>query len=112
MSEQPVDAEAVHDLLAKLPRVKITPETISQNTIDHWYKREADYRTRLAGIADLVDPCPPPRVYEGMDWCPTHPGSPWPCTSTQVAWLARGLDIPATAKSILAALPVPEEFEW
>ncbi|MFD9948807.1 hypothetical protein ACFWYW_46850 [Nonomuraea sp. NPDC059023] len=46
------NADAIHHLLRALPRQKITPETIDQRTIDHWYKREDHYRQLLSAIAE------------------------------------------------------------
>jgi hypothetical protein len=45
---------------------------------------------RLQQIAQRLTPCPIPDVSEGWDLC-AH-GLPWPCPSTEAAWLARGLD--------------------
>ena len=45
---------------------------------------------RLQQIAQRLAPCPIPDFSEGWDLC-AH-GLPWPCPSTEAAWLARGLD--------------------
>lgn len=45
---------------------------------------------RLQQIARRLTPCPIPDFSEGWDLC-AH-GLPWPCPSTEAAWLARGLD--------------------
>lgn len=37
-------------LLPRLPRVKITPQTISQNIIDRWYGYETEYRQTIAEL--------------------------------------------------------------
>lgn len=37
-------------LLPRLPRVKITPETITQTTIDRWYGYETEYRQTIAEL--------------------------------------------------------------
>jgi hypothetical protein len=44
---------------------------------------------RLAKIADLLGPCPPPDMASGNDQC-AH--GTWPCVITQAAWLAQGRD--------------------
>ena len=49
-----------------------------------------DLERRLQQIAQRLTPCPIPDVTEGWDLC-AH-GLPWPCPSTEAAWLARGLD--------------------
>lgn len=41
------DLPGLHDMLANLPRVKVTPENISQPTIDRWYRAEAEYRAEV-----------------------------------------------------------------
>lgn len=46
---------------------------------------------RLQQIAQRISPCPVPDVSEGWDLC-AH-GVPWPCPSTEAAWIARGLDL-------------------
>lgn len=55
---------------------------------------------RLEQIAKLVAPCPPPT--DGSS-CPCGRGA-WPCSTTRVAWIARGQD-PAreTQKALRAA---------
>lgn len=43
-------------LLPRLPRVKITPQTISQTIIDRWYGHETEYRQTIAGLrAELAE---------------------------------------------------------
>lgn len=37
-------------LLPRLPRVKITPQTITQTIIDRWYDYETDYRQTIAEL--------------------------------------------------------------
>jgi hypothetical protein len=52
------DPNAIVTLLQGLPRVKITPETITQHTIDKWYEREREYRAeneRLREALRLTD---------------------------------------------------------
>jgi hypothetical protein len=44
---------------------------------------------RLAKIADLLGPCPPPDMASGYDQC-AH--GTWPCVITQAVWLAQGRD--------------------
>jgi hypothetical protein len=50
---------------------------------------------RLARIAELIKPCPPPHMAAEYDLCPCGKGSTWPCDTTRAAWLASGQD-PAT----------------
>jgi hypothetical protein len=64
---------------------------------------------RLERIAQLIQPCPPPNVHEGMDLCPTH-GVPWPDGQTKAAWLARGLDLVEAQRAALAELPIPADL--
>jgi hypothetical protein len=45
---------------------------------------------RLQQIAQRVTPCQIPDVAGGWDLC-AH-GLPWPCPTTEAAWIARGLD--------------------
>jgi hypothetical protein len=45
---------------------------------------------RLQQIAQRVTPCPVPDITGGWDLC-AH-GLPWPCPTTEAAWIARGLD--------------------
>lgn len=47
---------------------------------------------QLAAIAALVEPCPPPDVWNGYDLCVCGRGQVYPCDLTVAAWLARGLD--------------------
>ena len=51
---------------------------------------ERDLELRLQQIAQRLTPCPIPDVTEGWDLC-AH-GLPWPCPTTEAAWIARGLD--------------------
>jgi hypothetical protein len=44
---------------------------------------------RLAAIAGLIHPCPPPDALAGYDQC-AH--GTWPCATTEAAWLAQGRD--------------------
>lgn len=48
--ERPV----LYELLERLPRVRITPDTITQPTIDRWYQRESAYRAQIAMLAAVV----------------------------------------------------------
>jgi hypothetical protein len=50
--ESAADATAAElaTLLPRLPRVKITPETISQTIIDRWYGYETEYRQTIAEL--------------------------------------------------------------
>jgi hypothetical protein len=45
---------------------------------------------RLLQIAQRLTPCPIPDFTHGWDLC-AH-GLPWPCPTTEAAWIARGLD--------------------
>lgn len=49
-----------------------------------------ELEARLRRIAQRISPCPAPDVAEGWNLC-AH-GLPWPCPSTEAAWIARGLD--------------------
>jgi hypothetical protein len=40
-------ASNIGQLLDRLPRTRITPDTITQSIIDHWYRREENYRADL-----------------------------------------------------------------
>jgi hypothetical protein len=51
--------------------------------------RDGDAAARLSAIADLIEACPVPDVFNGYDLC-GH-AQPWPCPVTLAAWLARGL---------------------
>lgn len=44
----------------------------------------------LQEIARRITPCPIPDVANGWDLC-AH-ALPWPCPTTEAAWIARGLD--------------------
>ena len=44
----------------------------------------------LREIARRISPCPIPDVANGWNLC-AH-GLPWPCPTTEAAWIARGLD--------------------
>lgn len=44
---------------------------------------------RLQQIAQRISPCPVPDAAEGWDLC-AH-GLPWPCPTTEAAWIARDL---------------------
>lgn len=50
----------------------------------------ADLTQRLQQIAQRLTACPIPDVTNGWDLC-AH-GLPWPCPTTEAAWIARGLD--------------------
>lgn len=50
-----------------------------------------DEQQRLARIALRVYPCPAPDAVGGYDLCPCGDGRSWPCSTTIVAWYARGL---------------------
>lgn len=45
---------------------------------------------QLDEIARRVTPCPAPDVAAGWDLCAHE--MPWPCSITEAAWIARGLD--------------------
>ncbi len=49
-----------------------------------------ELEARLQQIARRISPCPAADVAEGWDLC-AHV-LPWPCPSTEAAWIARGLD--------------------
>lgn len=66
-----------------------------------------DPQHALEEIARRISPCPPPDVFNGYDICPTHPSSGWPCSNTEAAWLARGLDRTEQVKAALAAIRPP-----
>jgi hypothetical protein len=57
---------------------------------------------RLQQIAQRLTPCPIPDFSQGWDLC-AH-GLPWPCPSTEAAWLARGLDRDAQVRAQLSWL--------
>jgi hypothetical protein len=60
---------------------------------------------RLAKIAELIPgPCPEPGIASGMDLCVCGSGEVWPCSITQAAWLARGLDIEEENRKVLAVV--------
>jgi hypothetical protein len=50
----------------------------------------AALEARLQQIAQRLTPCPIPDFTDGWDLC-AH-GLPWPCPTTEAAWIARGLD--------------------
>lgn len=60
--------------------------------------------TRLARIAHLLKPCPPPVRWQGRFICRIHPEDAWPCPVTQAAWLARGMDPAYEGRRVLAPL--------
>lgn len=67
-----------------------------------------------AGIAELFDPCPPPRDPQDSDerWprgpkCPNHSFQVWPCAVTIAAWELRGADIQAETQRALNRLDRP-----
>jgi hypothetical protein len=41
-------------LLGRLPRVRITPDTITQPVIDDWYRREGAYRAQVATLTAVL----------------------------------------------------------
>jgi hypothetical protein len=45
---------AIYELLGRLPRVRITPDTITQPTIDRWYQRERAYRAQIATLTAVL----------------------------------------------------------
>jgi hypothetical protein len=47
---------------------------------------------RLAIIATLLDPCPPPDIAHGHLACPYGYDGIWPCPVTQAAMIAQGRD--------------------
>jgi hypothetical protein len=55
----PPDAEslrpALEGLLSSLPRVRITPQTITQPVINDWYRREARYREQVNSLCAHLD---------------------------------------------------------
>jgi hypothetical protein len=60
-------------------------------------------RTRLAGFAEQLQPCPPPDLAAGFDLCPCGTGSAWPCRRTRAAWAVRGLNRQAEIRRALDA---------
>ena len=50
----------------------------------------AELEQRLQQIAQRISPCPMPDVADGWDLC-AH-GLPWPCLTTEAAWIAGDLD--------------------
>lgn len=82
MSTEPPELSGLHELLAGLPRTKVTPDNITQVMIDRWYETERERikqigrlqkeRDSLAEVMpdldthvklfDEQDPC--------VDWCP------------------------------------------
>jgi hypothetical protein len=58
---------------------------------------------RLAKITELLpSPCPEPGIANGYDMCVCGTGEVFPCSITQAAWLARGLDIEEENRRVLA----------
>jgi hypothetical protein len=57
---------------------------------------------RLAVIAALLRPCPPPDIAGGFDLCPCGYGGTWPCPVTRAAWIAQGLDPEAETGKVTA----------
>ncbi len=67
-----------------------TLATVTEDTTD---------RERLAEIAHLLTPCPPPDVATyGENLCECGYGGTWPCPTTRAAWIAQGLDPAAEAR--------------
>jgi hypothetical protein len=67
---------------------------------------------RLAKIADLLGPCPPPDMAGGCDQC-AH--GTWPCVITKAAWLAQGRDRDQEVRAACQAAAREaqiEEAEW
>lgn len=70
---------------------------------------------RLAQIAELIPACPEPGIAQGNDMCVCGSGEVWPCSITQAAWLARGLDIEEENRKVLAVVKkemAAEEAAW
>jgi len=65
------------------------------------FPKPATDTERFAAIADLINPCPEPGVYDGNDMCVCRSGEVFPCSTTQAAWLARGLDIAEANRAAL-----------
>ena len=67
---------------------------------------------RLIRIAELIPgPCPPPDIAGGFDMCPCGSGQAWPCTSTQAAWLATGVDEAAQVRKACKAAELEMAIE-
>lgn len=49
------DPEVIGQLLSSLPRVRITPQAVSQSIIDDWYRREARYREQINNLTAHLD---------------------------------------------------------
>lgn len=67
MTEPIIDPEVLDDLLTGLPRTKITPATISQNTIDRWYREKAEFLaeiTRLRNLLSAMEHADAPKTVE------------------------------------------------
>ncbi|MFF9908785.1 hypothetical protein ACF1HU_35895 [Streptomyces olivaceus] len=56
---------------------------------------------RLATIAELITPCPPPDVANGYDMCLCGAGVVWPCNTTKAAWLAGGHDVAQKVRALM-----------
>ena len=64
----------LHELLGRLPRVRITPDTITQPVIDGWYQRERAYRAQIAALTAALQ-----RLADGSDrFTPGDDGAPDP----------------------------------
>jgi hypothetical protein len=64
---------------------------------------------RLAKIAELLpNPCHEPGIANGMDLCRCGSGEVFPCSITQAAWLAAGLDVAEENRKALA--PVKQQM--
>jgi hypothetical protein len=73
------------------------------------FPKPATDSERLAVIAGLISPCPEPGVYDGNDMCVCRSGEVFPCSTTQAAWLARGLDVAEENHRVLE--PARRQFE-
>lgn len=66
---------------------------------------------RLAFIALLLEPCPPPKLADGYAECTCDTGVPWPCTTTQAAWMARGQSAETEVQAVYRGVGEDIAFE-
>lgn len=106
-----VDKETLRTLLRGLPRVKVTPDTITQAMIDRWGEARDKMLSDFAEIAELLPgECPAPDVHAGQDLCPWHPEQSWPCNLTKAYWLATGVDRAKRTRQMLDELAKPSWY--
>ena len=70
---------------------------------------------RLDRIAELLPECPEPGIADGNDMCVCGSGEVFPCSGTQAAWIARGLDIEEENNRILVGVKkqmAADEAAW